>query len=100
MAAVQQCTEEYEQQYKPDLEKRRQERDALERRRQEAELERLRADVMVSGGGGGSGGSGSGGGALPSAAAATAARPTGTRKPSKLQQLAEDAEDEALAGLD
>ncbi len=87
MAAVQQCREEYEQQYKPELQRRQAERAELERRRQAAELERLQADRDAAG----------------AAAAGGSTKARGpvvldARKGATLRQLEE--EEEELRGLD
>ncbi|KAL4441060.1 hypothetical protein ABPG77_010491 [Micractinium sp. CCAP 211/92] len=89
MAAVQQCREEYEQQYKPELQRRQAERAELERRRQAAELERLQADRDAAG---------------PAAAAGGSTKAWGpvlldARKGATLRQLEEE-EEEELRGLD
>lgn len=95
MAAVQQCREEYEQQYKPDLERRQAERAELERRRQAAELERLQADRTA-----GSAAAAAG----PAAATGGSSATRGlvgldARKGATLHQLEEE-EEEELRGLD
>ncbi|KAL4457380.1 hypothetical protein ABPG75_012245 [Micractinium tetrahymenae] len=92
MAAVQQCREEYEQQYKPDLERRQAERAQLEQQRQAAELERLQADRAAGAAAAAGGNSG-----LPRGPVVLDAR-----KGATLQQLEEEEEEEEekLRGLD
>lgn len=93
MAAVQQCREEYEQQYKPDLERRQAERAALEQRRQAAELERLQADRAAGPAAAAAGAASAAGGSGPARVPAV----PGTHKGATLQQVEEE---EELRGLD
>lgn len=94
MAAVQQCREEYEQQYKPDLERRQAERAELEQRRQAAELEKLQADRAA-----GSAAAAAGAAAVAGGAPASGPRVLDARKGATLRQLEEE-EEEELRGLD
>ncbi len=106
MAAVQQCAEEYEQQYKPDLQRRQAERAALEQRRQEAELERLKADRQAGAGtetaaGAAGAGAAAAGGASRSGGGGGERMVLDGGKGATLQQLQEEEEgEEQLATLD
>jgi hypothetical protein len=96
LAAVGQCAEEYEKEYKPELVRRQQERQQQEQRRQAAELERLRADRGTAAGS--SGGAAAAGGAAGSSGSGQGRKVLDGRKGATLQQLQEEGEE--LAGLD
>lgn len=88
MAGVTKCAQEYEEQYKPELVKRQQDRSQQEQQRQAAELERLRADRTADGD-------------IAAAAAASMSRGSGKtvldgRKGAALQRLAEEEEAEGV----
>ena len=93
------CRKEYEEQYLPDLERRKAERQELERRRQAAELERLAADRAAPAGA--AGGSGTGGsGSTAGEGSAAGRRVLDGRKGATLRTLQEEEDEEALRRLD
>ncbi|PSC68999.1 GPN-loop GTPase 1-like isoform X1 [Micractinium conductrix] len=99
MNAVAACRKEYEEQYLPDLERRKAERQELERRRQAAELERLAADRAAPAGA--AGGSGTGGsGSTAGEGSAAGRRVLDGRKGATLRTLQEEEDEEALRRLD